>query len=233
MIPFVWTFLFVCLFFMQDSAQSMSGWPLILEKLENTWKYLKKKLVLDYTGEFQISAVFQYNTWKRHWDILEYTGIFFIGHTFFITLSINFLNWLILLMDEICISIRMHFYALYLCIFIICPVWCHYSVYDLGTLTWLIILHLYLIILDFYPSKLLEFWFMYWNSVKLNTWKWKNILENVLEYTGIRSWILSGHPACAFSESFHWLNQHSISWNNIVKNLILTVRHFTVFELVS
>ena len=25
-------------------------------------------------------------------------------------------------MDEICISIRMHFYALYLCIFIICPV---------------------------------------------------------------------------------------------------------------
>ena len=121
---------------------------------------------------------------KRLWDILEYTGIFFIGHTFFITLSINFLNWLILLMDEICISIRMHFYALYLCIFIICPVWCHYSRRSMTLVHWLcFILHLYLIILDFYPSKLLEFWFMYWNSVKLNTWKWKNILENVLEYT--------------------------------------------------
>ena len=109
-----------------------SGWPLILEKLENTWEKKNWYLIILENFKFQpfssiiLEKALRY-TWI-YWDFFHWSYIF-------ITLSINFLNWLILLMDEICISIRMHFYALYLCIFIICPVWCHYSRSDLSSLT--------------------------------------------------------------------------------------------------
>ena len=49
-----------------------AGWPPIPEKLENTWIYWKKILVLDYTGSFEKNAHFSsiylkminLNTWK-------------------------------------------------------------------------------------------------------------------------------------------------------------------------
>ena len=48
---------------------------------------------------------------------------------------------------------------------------------------------------------------MYWNFKSVQYWKSKNVLENVLECTGISLSILCGHPAlakCMLFQEFSW-----------------------------